>query len=362
MRACSIVIALCVIFVHSICAAQDQYVSNFEQRLSALENKPLAPLSFNPSARAEVKDGCDLFLTADLLYFTPRENGLEFAVKGNPLSAPDTSAKLKDLNFDWELGVRVGLGYNIPHDQWDIYLNWLRFYPNAHGEAKGHDLSSVWTNPILIPPNPNPAIANSADGHWNMRLDQLDLELGREFFVSRWLSLRPHLGLRNAWIRQHYTLEYSFIPDIYTLPPMEDRVSLKNRFWGLGMCAGLDTQWTIKGGWSLYGNAAFALLYSEFHLHNDEHSVFSSFTLDLKAQNHQRLVTGIFDLAAGLAWDHMFADDSFHFGFKLGWEQHIYFAQNQLFRTLNPDNPAIIIANQGDLTLQGWTLSARVDF
>jgi len=38
----------------------------------------------------------------------------------------------KNLSFDWDVGLRVGAGYNLPHDDWDIHLTWLRFYTDAH--------------------------------------------------------------------------------------------------------------------------------------------------------------------------------------------------------------------------------------
>jgi len=337
----------------------------FEKRLQEFEKKSTASYSYNPPGRAEVRKGYNLFLTADLLYLSPKENGLEYAVQVDLDHRGITEGSIHDLHYDWELGVRVGLGYNVPHDQWDIYLNWFRVYPNAHAETTSPDLFPVWGTTFLTPFQNK---LEKADAHWNLRLDQIDLELGRESLVSRWLSIRPHLGLRTLWIRQHYSMEYHFEKPIF-LNFAKEKVSLRNRYWGLGMCGGIDTQWALKDGWSVYGNAAFSLLYGEFHLHerdfqSDFHSPFAFGPTHFKAdfENHLHLVSGIFDLAAGIAWDRMFDDDQLHLGLRLGWEQHLYFAQNQLFRMQKFENFSNVIANQGDLTLQGFVLSGRVDF
>jgi len=68
--------------------------------------------------------------------------------------------------------------------------------------------TASFVNANGVSPAPYP-IYSKAHGRWKGYLNQLDLDLGREFFVSKYLTLRPHFGLRTTWLRQHLHTDYS---------------------------------------------------------------------------------------------------------------------------------------------------------
>ena len=80
------------------------------------------------TARPEV-DGRGWFLTLDVLYWHAKVGGTEFAYSDNDPSANlPIRGRTKDIDFEWDWGVRVGLGYNFAHDGWDA----ITFEPDRH--------------------------------------------------------------------------------------------------------------------------------------------------------------------------------------------------------------------------------------
>ena len=361
----------------SFADADSAQVRNLENRVTALEQRRAANGVINPPGRPQVRDGFDIFFTADALLWQAHEDGLPIYIKNEGQDRDLSDADVKGLDWDWNWGFRVGAGFNSEHDGWDLFLNWMRIYGEAdtHGHAGEDD--SLW--PVFINPgaNLNGPLGNDyytkCKAELNLQLDQVDLEMGREFFVSKWLTLRPHFGLRTDWIRQKLEIHYNR----YEGTSGKDyETDLHNDFWGIGIAAGLDTKWILGGGWSIFGKGAFAMLYG-FHEIEREDELANITEFDfVDMDDSYRVSRAIGDLQLGVRWDTMFDEDHYHFGIQLGWEHHIYFAQNQFPRFVGgaalgavaagqfADTAALgdILANQGDLTFQGWTLSARFDF
>ena len=192
-----------------------------------------------------------------------------------------------------------------------------------------------------------------------MNLNQIDLDLGREYYVSKWLTMRPHVGLRTAWVHQKLEINHNRFE---STPGIDDDLDLESNFWGLGLETGIDTQWGLGNGWSIYGNAAFAFLYG---FHDTEHGEDVDYGVEFTWGDvdwSYRTTRAIGDLQMGLRWDTWTDDERVHFRIQAGWEHHIYFSQNQFPRFVSSEALGNFVANQGDLTLQGWTLSARLDF
>lgn len=346
--------------------ADNAQMRNLENRVSALEQRRGASGMINPPGRPQVKGGADLFIFGDLLYWNAHENGLSYAIVNEGSASNLSDAEVKNIHGKWNWGFRVGAGYNLPHDGWDVNLTWLRFTDN--GRKRTHADEDEFIFPTLLhPADPiaRGATAKKAHSRWNLNLNQLDLDLGREFFVSKWLTLRPHFGVRTDWIRQKLHGDYKNFTSIAT--PNEAEYKLKDNWWGIGLAGGLDTQWGLGGGVSFFANFSGAIIYG-FHDFdqddNDEPATGASLPngkfVDL--DNSYRVAHPIFDVAAGLRYDYMFSDDRFHVGLELGWEHHIYFSQNQFQVFVDDVALGSSVRNQGDLTFQGWTFAARFDF
>ncbi len=197
--------------------------------------------------------------------------------------------------------------------------------------------------------------------HWHAHLNQIDLVLGRGFYVSRWLTLRPHIGLRSTWIWQRLRVAYTHPIATFNIVGDPFEVHKRNNWWGFGPEAGLETEWGFSGGFSLYGTLVAAIEYGFHKLRNIEEDERTE-TKTVRMKDSVRECHPILDLQMGVRWDYMFFHDRIHFGLQLGWEQHTYFAQNQFPYFV--DNTALgsFTTNNGNLSYQGWNLGAILDF
>jgi hypothetical protein len=336
-------------------------VQDLQSKVANLEKTKGMP-QITPSARPEVKHGWNIYLTGDWLYWKAQENGLNYALK---TKLPDANldqlgnGHLEAPSFSWDSGFRIGLGWNTAHDGWDLYANWSRFYTDATGKEHASDTQTVFPTLSDI------AFANipceTASSHLKIHFNQLDVDLGREFYVSTWLSLKPVLGIRTIWIDQHYRIEYDGQPTLAGGDDFFNHIHYKNDFWGVGPEGGLQTQWELGAGFSVFGDAFASLFYGHFQIERTSTIltvVPPDTTVDApsKTQDRFRVARFAFDTAIGLRWDYEFAHDRIHLGLQAGWEDHIFFGQNQLFDT------DLLESFNKDLTLQGLTVSARLDF
>ncbi len=323
-----------------------------------------------PPAGPAVSSGASIFITGDLLCWKANENGLGYVLKTkvvDPVNGILGNGIIATPHFDWDTGFRVGLGWNMGHDDWDAYLSWTRLHTAAHSHR--HDNDGRFLFPVFADASfaENPTL--KATAHLKLHLNVIDLGLGRSFYIGKHLSVRPHAGIENVWISQHYGTDYRGVA-AFNLNPESDRdrnnISFRNHFWGIGARFGANTEWELRWGFSFYGDIAWALLYGNFNLKRTSE-------LDQTAlvpPAHRRAHTdekfaqakAALECALGFQWDCMFAHDRFHLGAKIGWEQHIYFGQNQIFTPVaSPNLPGKIVGVDDDLTFQGFTFSLRFD-
>jgi len=358
----------------------DTSLNSLTNRIVSLEESLECSPNLNTAARPPLSECSNLFITGDFLWWEAHETGLDFVIKNEEGTSFINNGKINNPKSPWHPGFRVGLGYNLPHDGWDIYANLMRFYTRGKGDRTeqplGGAMYATWLDPHHNDrPSPTELELHDAKSLWKLHLNQIDLSLGREFFVSRYVTLRPHLGIRTAWVRQKYAIHYrGHISDpnavnfnrLLTLGvPTHTQVRMSNRYWGLGPVGGINSQWEFWGGFSFYGDLDLALLYGFFRNDQFQKALLSE-TSQFRIKNRFHLGRAISDLAAGLRWQSSLGDwedpYSFNLLIQVGWEHHIYYGQNLLFRPVDNSTLGHMPSNLGDLTLQGWTLSMKFDF
>ncbi len=350
----------------ALSAVDDMQVRNLENRVSALEQRRGANGMINPPARPVVKDGIDLWLQADVLYMHATEDGVSYGIKQENSSFFD--GKVKNISYDWSWGWRAGIGYNLPHDGWDMLLNYSWFRSNEDQSSNPEAPESIiqtWTNPTN-----NVAVASAlvarAKGRTHLKFDYLDFEMGREFFVSKWLTLRPFMGVRGLWAHRNMTVKYQGgtlgTGALVNTPTLKEKFN--NRFRGGGLRAGLDSQWGLGWGWSIYGQGAISLIYGKQRLHEAQDSVDpnGNSTRFAHAQDVWTIVRTMTDLGLGLRWDHLFYNDVYRIRLQLGWEQHMLSGFDKDLNFVDSQVQGKYTFNQGDIALSGVTFQARFDF
>lgn len=389
----------------------DATFRNWDNRLHALESKTRGSCTIMPPARPTQKCDWGAYVTLDPLWLKAEENGLGFvavtesngqiAIKvGSNYISGKTTYKTVHPKLDW--GFRIGVGLNLPHDSWEIFAHWTRFRTHADRHVKA-DPNTLLTPtflsnqfafntsvrpPILTVAAVNEAFLTEASSHWELHLNEIDLEIGRQFFASKWLTFKPHAGLRSAWIRQKDKIAYKnfFQPVPGSTAVNAAFQNMTCNYWGIGLLGGLETEWGVGCGWSLFADCSASILYGYFQTTSQESDrgvavitqtrpnppLLVPFDEELfNAPDFYHVNRFITEYITGIRYDYMFCDERYHLGFQMGWEMHIFFGQNQFLRLFGEPVslfdkrtvfPAKSVTYQDDLTLQGLSMQVQFDF
>lgn len=311
---------------------------NLENCLAYLETDE----TFNPPGMPLTRNGKDFQISADVLLWQLQEDALVYAIESVTFTLPVGNDRIKP-KYNW--GFRLGLDYTLPHDNWDVAATWTHLISSSQGNSTADTGNFLRKSGLIL----SSALVGFTDANakYHNRLEQISINTGREFFISKWVTLRPFFGIRSDWLHQRVRAIYSGV-DL----PSNQTSHRKVNWWGLGIESGLNTQWSFCGGFSFYGNVAGAIEYGLIKQIVDESGIITYSFVD-----SYRICRPILNLQLGLGWDYNSYNDCFHLGLKLGWENHVFFNQSFLY------NPGLFIsASSGDLTYQGWTLHANFDF
>ncbi len=296
-------------------------------------------------------------ITVAGFYWNAHQDGMEYAID-NHIENPGSSlqnvlqlnnvidAQYKTPDFNWNFGFKVGIGYNTTCDGWDFGVTWTRYRGDAkdHIEAEvddNHTLVPLWS--AFAPAGGEVTFATDIQSFWRLKLNLFDIELGREFWTSKYLCIRPHIGLRVAFLDQNFELQHKGGSwSARTVFPQQEalnnRVDLDNDFKGVGVRAGFNSLWHFGCGWGVYGDLATSIVYGKFSVDHDEQNRFAegffSKTKILEAEDSFRASRAMLDLGLGVQWSGMICSCQYGLTIKLGWEQHLFFHQNQLWRVV----------------------------
>jgi len=345
-------------FTSSVSGADDMQMRNLENRVSALEQRRGSNGMINPPAHPVVKDGVDLWAQVEALYMKPTEDGLYYAQKSN--SGGLAYGQTQNAHYSWDWGSRVGIGFNGPHDGWDIIGTWTWFQTSKHN-GNGAGAGQVFLPAVNdLSATTNSMYNTNNSGKASLHLNMADFELGREFFVSKWLTLRPFIGGRGVWFHRTLFANYSGgnLPAGTTI---KDEFS--NKFRGGGLLTGFNTQWGLGSGWSVFGDFGLSLIMGRQNLRADEAKVTTTTTTtQLHNQNKWTGVRAMTDLSAGLRWDRLLGDDHYRIRIQAGWEQHLFFGMARGLQFASSVAPGSMTETKGDFALNGLALQARFDF
>ncbi|CCB89362.1 mOMP-like family protein [Simkania negevensis Z] len=305
----------------------------------------------------------DPFFTVDFIYWTAREEGLAYAMEGANASIFNanlpTIPKGKILDPDWcfDPGFKVGAGLDMQYDGWDVYANYTWFHNSSHDSLnKPNGFLPTIPNFLfflfnLFPTPPASFAFESAKQDWSLHFNTIDLELGRGYYISRFLTLRPHVGLKGTWQDQDIRTKYTLVEqEIF-------QVHQHQNSWGIGIRAGLEGCWYFIRSFGLYGDFALSGMWSGFSNTRKDNRIQNDQTrvniLDTRYLNHS--VKPVIEFGLGLRYELLYHNDDFRFLIQAGWEEQIWFGYNQIIDLAE-------YGDRGNLSLQGFTLEVRLDF
>ncbi len=301
----------------------------------------------NAGPKIRLERDWNVFLTADFIYWTVRQDGMFYAVSGAGQNAP--SGKVQDLDWSWDPGFKAGLGFNLPHDGWDIFAEYTWIYSDASNSKSQSAATSTLIPYWNVTNMPEGALVR-ASGSWDVHYNNVTLDLGRNAYLSQYMKLRLFAGLQAAWINQDYKAR--FVLDTGD----SGRVRLDQEFWGIGLRTGLNDTFQFTKNFSFFADLYVALLWGKFDLdRSDQITSGGVTTRTLKTGVSPYTEEPVVDIAAGFRYDVWFSQDRFHVLLQIGWEHQLWILHNEVIKATEPDH-------SGDLLLQGLTFKMRFDF
>lgn len=319
----------------------------------------------------------------DFIYWVAQLEGIPYAYSGivSETSSPLTNnltlpqGQVYSFNNRFAPGFKASLGYDFFHGGFDLLAEYTWIYQKLSDSQTNNPNTNLSDNllPTLSPSflfsiDTNIVGINKATSSWDLHFYTGDLSLGRKIFILNSLCLRPHVGLKGAYQKQHLRTNYS---DIKTLSLSQSNLTqalfrYDQSFWGIGIRAGLDSSWKFNDYCGLFGHMAFAGLWGQFKVTGLE---FNDLTIESPAgttnysnvnvfnrKNNIKTIKPVFEAALGLYGQAFFKQDSCRLRLQLAWEEQLWLDQNQFGSLTNSSNKF------GDLILQGISAKLRLDF
>jgi len=161
------------------------------------------------------------------------------------------------------------------------------------------------------------------------------------------------LGLKGSWQKQKFNNTYKgTINDSSFVYSFNNHLS----YWGVGVRSGINTAFHFSDTWSLYGDIALSALWSSCRTKRDDRYTLNQNSIHpVEERNNINALAPVLELGMGIRKDLWIYNDRVHIGAQFGWEEQVWWDQNQFSSDLG-------VARGGNLFLQGLTVQLRFDF
>ena len=300
------------------------------------------------------------------LVWQAHEEGLDYAIKNQSgLGFVNRKGSVKRINFDWDWGVRLNLEYQTCC-LWELGIQWTYYRTTGDDSTSANFPKAIF--PVWTIPGSSITPSTKASAKWRLMVNLLDFRLGVRYCPTDLIDLQPFLALAFGWLDQNFDIKTSggVSKALAAQVVLNDDIDMRNDFWGIGPKFGLKTNWHLGCGFSFFGNGDISILYGEFDLNQQEKILFDDLTpattfLDIQKDKYW-LSRVYLDMIFGFRWECDIYCGYYRLGLEAGWEHLFFFGQNQLKRFIDDTNPGIQLPVKGDLTIQGFTLTARFEF
>lgn len=275
------------------------------------------------------------FINVDLLYWKAVEGGLDTCVSSKAFDHVTSEGKVKskfsgssrDPHFKWNPGFRIGAGYELFCSCWYIASSWTHFHSQSGAiKKKGNDV------------------------RWNINFDAIDVLAGYAYDLSSCFTLIPFGGLRGVKIYQKLSIDKFSCSKSSSIENNFIKACNKKKenLFGIGPLIGLEAEWNINCGFSLFANASISWLYGSFAVKFIEsESSIDTFNF-CKARKHLNANLAVADAALGIRWQKCICSNT-RLILQFGLEHHRYFDYNRF-------------GGYGDLCFDGLNFSGSIEF
>lgn len=314
----------------------------------------------------------------DFLYWYGRERDLPVAYRllDLPLT-PDnqTTSTVFDKalypNAQWDPGVRLFVSWDSCCDGWDLLLQWT-WYKNSKCQSFSTPSSGTDADTFLQNPwEDNLLRWDTIKSDWEFQYNQLDLQLGRRYWLSPCFTLRPFTGLRFLWSDVDFGSK-SYLDEVLSPDVTQSNfsnVSHDNKNWGAGLVGGVEPRFYFTPCFSLYGGFGVSLLWGKIETNRKQEIYVSTVrptsTLVSQDQTYRACsehfgMQSLFDTELGLRYEMTFCDRSYLGYLEAGWEHHLLLNHVVRYQLVSED-PTFVV-HRNDVGFGGFVLNFGVMF
>lgn len=349
--------SILVLFSSSLLA-----LDSFESRLKKIEDQLDSFIFINEGGEKGIKTtivknakngtGANFFI--DTLFWKSKMDGLAFAsieksYQNQPINLID---QVIEPHFRWDFGVKIGGGYQFDYDGWDLFLDYTYFKNKGFKSKKttlpsGLNLLDTNLLPLTAYSQYNAknslgtaGYAANCSSNASLFYNNLNLQLGRHFFISEKFTLHPSFGLQSNWIsiKQHQL--FSGGENAFSLLVRSTIVALRGldsvgsgsylsyikkcTSVGVGPRIGIRGNWVVHKAFMIYGSIQESLLFS--YIKKRIHGTYSVYPLNVldSTYNYHRLIPAS-DLEIGFSYAKSFNNQRQKLNISLGYEAQYYF-------------------------------------
>jgi len=345
---------------------------------------PVLNAAYNYPARTMTRCPWDVYFDVSFIYWQASQENMELGfVNRTPFATIDTAggpgldASVLNMSFKYKPGFKVGLGGNFDYDNWDIHAEYTWFHNRNSVSTEAPALSAPFTGLGQIFPGVGVVGAtagtgtgaagaySSASQSWRLGMDLLDLDMGRWYYVGTKLTFRPSVGARAAFISQRVNTTFDNASLVAPLAVTANilTVTSQQKSWAVGPTVALDTNWIIGEGFRLFGNASGDILFTKYtRLKMNQTNSAATLRPAYVKQSAVGTLRTHLDIQTGLGWGTYIDCNNWYLDFAAGYEFQVFFDQN-MFRSFSNDvSRGRSLNPNGNLYIQGLTLTARLDF
>jgi hypothetical protein len=211
--------------------------------------------------------------------------------------------------------------------------------------------------------------SDSLAANWRFHFNQIELIMGKAFWVGPSFVLRPFAGPRGIWTKTRFeVLASGTVTDSEASRVDEHSVSAQyhNKFWGVGLMAGGGMNWYLSPCFSLYGKGDVALLWGKYDIEREE-TFFSKKTVSRGlpgiGTNFANTVYSDFhhmqpmvDVELGMSLESNWCNSCLRGTLQIGWEHHYLWEHND--RVLSGQDLSVF----SSVGFGGGVVRVRLDF
>ena len=276
------------------------------------------------------------------------------------------------MTFDWNFGFRAGMGKQNLVKGSDLFLTYT-FYKTTASDGYHKELPSGF---LGLTGFLDPAIIARSDYHLNYQ--NIDIEFGRSYYISRQVLIKSNLGLKLSRISQKQVSHYRFNVQSEDLVSFSSNLKDQNLFLGVGPKVGFYSRWYLGREISLYNQIGAALLYGYFqvkdHYDADEKKLINQNIITSLSQINLNGAAHKFspfaEILIGASWNRSYLKDKIILMLSVSYETLYFWREAQkliaegVIRTNGSAGLSRVLFERQaeDLGFRGLSLKIEIDF